>query len=76
MTLAGRVLGTRTDTVGEVMYVYPLLACLEVHLWRPRLILAYCIPMTTGGAPIPSVASERFCGSSSALKEQLCGGTS
>ena len=34
-TLAGRVLGTRTDTVGEITYVYPLLACLEVHLWPP-----------------------------------------
>jgi outer membrane lipoprotein len=28
VTLAGRVLGTRTDTVGEITYVYPLLACL------------------------------------------------
>ena len=36
ITLAGRVLGTRTDTVGEVAYVYPLFACLEVHLWPPR----------------------------------------
>ena len=35
VTLAGRVLGTRTDTVGEITYVYPLLACLEVHLWPP-----------------------------------------
>ena len=34
-TLAGRVLGTRTDAVGEMTYVYPLLACLEVHLWPP-----------------------------------------
>jgi len=33
VTLAGRVLGTRTNTVGEITYVYPLLACLEVHLW-------------------------------------------
>jgi outer membrane lipoprotein len=30
VTLAGRVLGTRTDTVEEI--VYPLLACLEVYL--------------------------------------------
>jgi outer membrane lipoprotein len=36
VTLAGRVLGTRTDTIGEMAYVYPLLACLEVHLWPPR----------------------------------------
>ena len=35
VTLAGRVLGTRTDTVGEIMYVYPLLACLVVYLWPP-----------------------------------------
>ena len=35
VTLAGRVLGTRTDTVGEITYVYPLLACLEVYLWPP-----------------------------------------
>ena len=36
VTLAGRVLGTRTDAVGEITYVYPLLACLEVYLWPPR----------------------------------------
>jgi len=35
VTLAGRVLGTRTDMVGEITYVYPLLACLEVYLWPP-----------------------------------------
>jgi outer membrane lipoprotein len=35
VTLAGRVLGTRTGTVGEITYVYPLLACLEVYLWPP-----------------------------------------
>jgi outer membrane lipoprotein len=35
VTLAGLVLGTRTDTVGEITYVYPLLACLEVYLWPP-----------------------------------------
>jgi outer membrane lipoprotein len=32
VTLAGRVLGTRTDTVGEITYVSPLLACLAVAL--------------------------------------------
>jgi len=37
VTLAGRVLGTRTDTVGEITYIYPLLACLEVYLWSPML---------------------------------------
>jgi outer membrane lipoprotein len=36
VTLAGRVLGTRTNTVGEIPYVYPLLACLEVYLWPLR----------------------------------------
>jgi outer membrane lipoprotein len=36
ITLAGRVEGSRTDTVGEVTYVYPLVSCLEVHLWPPR----------------------------------------
>ena len=35
VTLAGRVLGTHTDTVGEITYVYPLLACLEVCLRPP-----------------------------------------
>ena len=35
VTLAGRVMGTRTDTIGEITYVYPLPACLEVHLWPP-----------------------------------------
>jgi outer membrane lipoprotein len=32
-TRAGRVLGTGTDTVGEMAYVYPLPACWEVYLW-------------------------------------------
>ena len=36
VTLAGRVLGARPDTVGEITYVYPLLACLEVYLWPPK----------------------------------------
>jgi outer membrane lipoprotein len=35
VTLVGRVLGTRTDTLGEITYVYPLLACLEVYLLPP-----------------------------------------
>lgn len=35
VTIAGRVIGTHTGTVGEVEYVYPLIACLETHLW-PR----------------------------------------
>jgi outer membrane lipoprotein len=32
-TRAERVLGTGTDTVGEMAYVYPLPACWEVYLW-------------------------------------------
>jgi len=45
---------------------------------RPCPILVRCIPITTGGPgtvhtggdPIPSVASDRLCGSPSALKEE------
>lgn len=33
ITVAGRVLGTHTDKVGESDYVYPLLSCLEIYLW-------------------------------------------
>jgi outer membrane lipoprotein len=44
ITLAGRVLGTRSDTIGEITYVYPLLACLEVHLWPPRVSIADAPP--------------------------------
>lgn len=40
ITLAGRVLGTRSDTLGAITYVYPLLACLEVHLWASRVSVA------------------------------------
>lgn len=44
ITLAGRVLGSRMDTVGEITYVYPLLSCLEVHLWPPRSSVTYAYP--------------------------------
>ena len=44
ITLAGRVIGSRTDTVGEITYVYPLLSCLEVHLWPPRSSVVYYPP--------------------------------
>ncbi|HEY7490865.1 MAG TPA: Slp family lipoprotein [Candidatus Tectomicrobia bacterium] len=37
VTVAGRVLGTRTGPVGEVQYTYPLIDCLELHLW-PQLV--------------------------------------
>jgi outer membrane lipoprotein len=35
ITVAGRVLGTRTGQVGELEYTYPLIACAELHLWPP-----------------------------------------
>lgn len=44
ITLAGRVEGSRTDTVGELTYVYPLISCLEVHLWPPRPAVVYYPP--------------------------------
>jgi outer membrane lipoprotein len=37
VTVAGRVLGSYTGKIGEVVYVYPLIACQEVHLW-PRTV--------------------------------------
>ena len=37
VTVAGRVLGTYTDKVGEIDYVYPLLACVEIYL-RPQTV--------------------------------------
>lgn len=42
ITVAGRVIGTHTGKVGEIEYVYPLLACLETHLLpRPTAVAAY-----------------------------------
>jgi outer membrane lipoprotein len=40
VTVAGRVLGTRTDKVGDIDYVYPLLACLQLYLW-PQPVYVY-----------------------------------
>jgi outer membrane lipoprotein len=37
ITVAGRVLGSYTGKVGEVDYVYPLIACQEKHLW-PQVV--------------------------------------
>ena len=37
ITVAGRVLGRRQGTVGEVEYVYPLISCIELHLWSEPL---------------------------------------
>lgn len=33
ITVAGRVVGTHTETVGDRAGVYPLISCLEVYLW-------------------------------------------
>jgi outer membrane lipoprotein len=33
ITVAGQVLGTRSGQVGEIDYTYPLISCLELHLW-------------------------------------------
>jgi outer membrane lipoprotein len=35
--VAGRVLGARTGKVGEIEYTYPLISCLELHLWPQRI---------------------------------------
>ena len=37
ITVAGRVLGARTGQIGELDYTYPLLSCLELHLWPQAL---------------------------------------
>ena len=47
ITVAGRVLGTRLGQVGELEYTYPLISCLELHLW-PQLV-----PTPPGYAPYP-----------------------
>jgi outer membrane lipoprotein len=39
VTIAGKVLGSQTGTVGESSYVYPLLSCLEIRLW-PQTVYA------------------------------------
>jgi outer membrane lipoprotein len=39
LTVAGRVLGTRTGQIGELTYTYPLISCVELHLW-PRYVSA------------------------------------
>jgi len=33
ITVAGQVLGTRSGYIGELEYTYPLVSCLELHLW-------------------------------------------
>ncbi|MEW5725363.1 MAG: Slp family lipoprotein, partial [Thermodesulfobacteriota bacterium] len=34
ITVAGRVVGSRSGLVGEVQYQYPVIMVEEVHLWR------------------------------------------
>jgi hypothetical protein len=55
--------------VGEITYVYPLLACLEVYLWPPMPDTRMLYPLWvtdgygtvhTGGSLILSVASDRL----------------
>jgi outer membrane lipoprotein len=36
ITVAGKILGSYTGQVGEAEYLYPLVSCLELHLW-PRV---------------------------------------
>jgi outer membrane lipoprotein len=43
VTVAGRVLGTHTDPVGERDTVSPLLACVEISLW-PQATLSEVYP--------------------------------
>ena len=39
VTVAGRVLGARAGKIGELPYTYPLVSCLEIHLW-PRVVVS------------------------------------
>lgn len=41
VTIAGRVLGSLTDTIGEAEYVYPLISCLETRLWPQKPVEPY-----------------------------------
>jgi Outer membrane lipoprotein Slp family len=69
VTLAGRVLGTRTDMVGEIMYVYPhtrLPGGLSLAAYA-RYAYVVSLRVTgghgtvhTGGSLIPSLASDRL----------------
>lgn len=38
ITLGGRILGAQAGQIGEMPYTYPLVSCLEVHLW-PRVVV-------------------------------------
>jgi outer membrane lipoprotein len=37
ITVAGRILGSRSGQIGEAAYVYPLVSCLELRLW-PQVV--------------------------------------
>lgn len=50
ITIGGRVLGSYTGKIGEVVYVYPLISCQETHLW----------PRTVAVAPPPLYYYDRF----------------
>lgn len=41
VTIAGRVLGSLTDKIGEAEYVYPLISCLEARLWPQKPVDPY-----------------------------------
>ena len=41
ITVAGQLIGQRTDRVGEIDYVYPVVEIRQIHLWQPDVIYAY-----------------------------------
>jgi len=44
VTVAGRVLGTRPGHVGALDYTYPLVSCVELHLWPQANRYFYAYP--------------------------------
>jgi outer membrane lipoprotein len=44
VTVAGRVLGTSAAKIGEIDYVYPLLACVEIYLWPETVYVTPLYP--------------------------------
>lgn len=43
VTVAGQILGSHTDTVGERVDGYPLLGCSEIYLW-PQATVTEVLP--------------------------------
>lgn len=41
ITLAGRVLGKHQGRIGQMAYTYPLISCLELHLWTQAETVPY-----------------------------------